>query len=60
MCIRDRFKESFQNNNTMGILTKDVLAYVDAFENEIDKDYFVSGEISKSILKALRNMPRAN
>ena len=51
------FKESFENNNTMGILKKDVLAYVDAFENEIDKDNFVSGEISKSILKALRNMP---
>lgn len=54
------FKESFENNNTMGILTKDVLAYVDAFENEIDKDNFVSGEISKSILKALRNMPEAS
>ena len=54
------FKESFENNNTMGILTKDVLAYVDAFENEIDKDNFVSGEISKSILEALRNMPEAS
>ncbi len=54
------FKESFENNNTMGILTKDVLAYVDAFENKIDKDNFVSGEISKSILKALRNMPEAS
>ena len=54
------FKESFENTNTMGILTKDVLAYVDAFENEIDKDNFVSGEISKSILKALRNMPEAS
>ena len=54
------FKESFENNNTMGILTKDVLAYVDAFENEIDKDNFVSGEISKSILKALRNMPEVS
>ena len=51
------FKESFENNNTMGILTKDVLAYVDAFENEVDKDNFVNGELSKSILKALRNMP---
>ena len=51
------FKEPFENNNTMGILTKDVLAYVDAFENEIDKDNFVNGGLSKSILKALRNMP---
>ena len=51
------FKESFKSNNTMGILTKDVLAYVDAFENEIDKDNFVSGGLSGSILKALKNMP---
>ena len=36
---------------------KDVLAYVDAFENEIDKDNFVSGGLSGSILKALKNMP---
>ena len=26
------FKESFESNNTMGILRKDVLAYIDAFE----------------------------
>ena len=54
------FKEKFENDNTMGILTKDVLAYVDAFENEADKDNFVNGELSKSILKALKNMPLAN
>ena len=54
------FKENFENDNTMGILTKDVLAYVDAFENEADKDNFVNGELSKSILKALKNMPEAN
>ena len=53
------FKENFENDNTMGILTKDVLAYVDAFENEDDKDDFVNGELSKSILKALKNMPVA-
>ena len=53
------FKEKFENDNTMGILTKDVLAYVDAFENEDDKDNFVNGELSKSILKALKNMPVA-
>ena len=53
------FKENFENDNTMGILTKDVLAYVDAFENEDDKDNFVNGELSKSILKALKNMPAA-
>ena len=53
------FKENFENDNTMGILTKDVLAYVDAFENEGDKDNFVNGELSKSILKALKNMPAA-
>ena len=33
--------------------------YVDAFENEDDKDNFVNGELSKSILKALKNMPAA-
>ena len=38
------FKESFELNNTMGILTKDVLAYVDAFENETEKDNFVDGQ----------------
>ena len=54
------FKENFENDNTMGILTKDVLAYVDAFENEDDKDNFVNGELSKSILKALKNMPVAH
>ena len=54
------FKESFKNNNTMGILTKDVLAYVDAFENEFEKDNFVDGELSQSILKALKNMPLVN
>ena len=54
------FKESFENNNTMGILTKDVLAYVDAFENETEKDNFVDGELSESILKALKNMPLVN
>ncbi len=53
------FEEAFNENNTMGILTKDVLAYVDAFENEDDKDNFVNGELSKSILKALKNMPAA-
>ena len=53
------FKENFENDNTMGILRKDVLAYMDAFENEIDKDKFVNGELSKSILKALKNMPEA-
>jgi len=51
------FKEAFESDNTMGILTKDVLAYIDAFENEIDKDNFVSGSLSESILKALKNMP---
>ena len=54
------FKESFENNNTMGILTKDVLAYVDAFENETEKDNFVNGGLSESILKALKNMPVVN
>ncbi len=54
------FKESFENNNTMGILTKDVLAYVDAFENESEKDNFVNGGLSESILKALKNMPVVN
>ena len=54
------FKESFENNNTMGILTKDVLAYVDAFENETEKDNFVDGQLSESILKALKNMPIVN
>ncbi len=53
------FKENFENDNTMGILRKDVLAYVDACENEDDKDKFVNGELSKSILKALKNMPAA-
>ncbi len=53
------FKENFENDNTIGILTKDVLAYVDAFENEDDRDNFVNGELSKSILKALKNMPAA-
>ncbi len=53
------FKENFKDDNTIGILTKDVLAYVDAFENEPDKDKFVDGELSKSILKALKNMPAA-
>ena len=51
------FKESFESNNTMGILRKDVLAYIDAFENETDKDEFVNGGLSESILKALKNMP---
>ena len=51
------FKESFKSDNTMGILRKDVLAYVDAFENEVDKDNFVSGGLSGSILEALKNMP---
>ena len=54
------FKESFENNNTMGILTKDVLAYVDAFENETEKDNFVDGQLSESIVKALKNMPIVN
>ena len=54
------FKESFKKNNTIGILTKDVLAYVDAFEDENEKDDFVNGELSKSVLKALKNMPEAN
>ena len=52
------FKESFKSNNTMGILRKDVLAYIDAFENETDKDEFVSGGLSGSILKALKKMPK--
>ena len=51
------FKESFESSNTMGILRKDVLAYIDAFENETEKDEFVSGGLSGSILKALENMP---
>ena len=51
---------SFDLNNTMGILTKDVLAYIDAFENETEKDNFVDGQLSESILKALKNMPIAN
>ena len=54
------FKEPFKSNNTMGILTKDVLAYVDAFEDENEKDDFVNGELSKSVLKALKNMPEVN
>ena len=51
------FKENFENNNTMGILKKDVEAYVDSFENESDLDNFVSGELSASIIKAINNMP---
>ena len=51
------FKENFENDNTMGILKKDVEAYVDAFENEPDLDNFVSGELSASIIKAINNMP---
>ena len=44
----------------MGILTKDVLAYVDAFENQTEKDNFVDGQLSESIVKALKNMPIVN
>ncbi len=51
------FKENFENDNTMGILKKDVEAYVDSFENEADLDNFVSGELSASIIKAINNMP---
>ena len=51
------FKENFENDNTMGILKKDVEAYVDFFENESDLDNFVSGELSASIIKAINNMP---
>ena len=51
------FKEKFENDNTMGILKKDVEAYVDSFENETDLDNFVSGELSASIIKAINNMP---
>jgi len=51
------FKENFENDNTMGILKKDVEAYVDSFENESDLDNFVSGELSSSIIKAIKNMP---
>ena len=51
------FKENFEDDNTMGILKKDVEAYVDFFENESDLDNFVSGELSASIIKALNNMP---
>ena len=51
------FKENFENDNTMGILKKDVEAYVDTFENESDLDNFVSGELSASIIKAINNMP---
>ena len=43
----------------MGILKKDVEAYVDFFENESDLDNFVSGELSASIIKAINNMPLA-
>ena len=48
---------NFENDNTMGILKKDVEAYVDSFENESDLDNFVSGELSTAIIKALNNMP---
>ena len=51
------FKENFENDNTMGILKKDVEAYVDSFENKSDLDNFVSGELSSAIIKALNNMP---
>ena len=51
------FKENFENDNTMGILKKDVEAYVESFENESDLDNFVSGELSASIIKAIKNMP---
>ncbi len=51
------FKEKFENDNTMGILKKDMEAYVDSFENEADLDSFVSGELSASIIKAINNMP---
>ena len=51
------FKENFENDNTMGILKKDVEAYVDSFENGSDLDNFVSGEFSASIIKAINNMP---
>ena len=51
------FKENFENGNTMGILKKDVEAYVDSFENETDLDNFVSGDLSASIIKAINNMP---
>ena len=51
------FKENFENDNTMGILKKDVEAYVDSFENETYLDNFVSGELSASIIKAINNMP---
>ncbi|MDC3017959.1 NAD(P)-binding domain-containing protein [Paracoccaceae bacterium] len=51
------FKENFEKDNTMGILKKDVEAYVDSFENETDLDNFVSGELSASIIKAINNMP---
>ena len=51
------FKENFENDNTMGILKKDVEAYVDSFENVSDLDKFVSGELSTAIIKAIHNMP---
>ena len=53
----DWFKEPYNDNNTIGILKKDVEAYVDAFENVSELDNFVSGELSSSIIKAINNMP---
>ena len=55
----DWFKECYHDENTMGILKKDVEAYVDAFENVSELDNFVSGELSSSIIKAINNMPLA-
>ena len=53
----DWFKEPYNDNNTIGILKKDVEAYVDAFENVSELDNFVTGELSSSIIKAINNMP---
>ena len=53
----DWFKEPYNDDNTIGILKKDVEAYVDAFENVSELDNFVTGELSSSIIKAINNMP---
>ena len=53
----DWFKEPYNDDNTIGILKKDVEAYVDAFENVSELDNFVTGELSSAIIKAINNMP---
>ena len=53
------FDETYNKDNTIGIIEKDVRAYADVFENSADGVFRGSQELCNAVLAGLRHIPQS-